>query len=174
MQRLEPEWEKVATWGKSNDVHVGRINCDVHKMLCRRFDVMGYPTIKLITNGKLYDFPEETERTLEAFEKFATTQYVSLEHKEVPVGNAWYDPIIAYVEVYVLDLIAVYENNLIPGIALFLAGFIVAIALSLFVLPTIVGFPATFFIPRTMYVLRRPGQAPQLVHEPHKYKLKFE
>lgn len=150
------------------------MNCDVHKMLCRRFDVMGYPTIKLLSQNKLYDFPEETERTLDAFTKFATTQYSTLEAKEVPVGNAWFDPIIAYTEIYVLDLIAVYENNLLPGIVLFLAGFFASVGLALFVLPTIVGFPPTFFIPRTMYVLRRPGQPPQLVSEPHKYKLKTE
>lgn len=174
VQRLEPEWEKVATWGKANDIHVARVDCDTHKMLCRRFEVMGYPTIKLLAKGKLYDFPEETERTLEAFKTFATTGYTSAEAHDIPVGNAWYDPILAYTELYVLDLIAVYERSLLPAIVLFIVAFIVAVGLSLFVLPTLVGFGPTFIIPRTIYVLRRPGQPPQIVDEPHKYKLKTQ
>lgn len=169
---LEPEWDKTGTWGKANGIHVGRVDCDAHKMLCRRFEVTGYPTIKLIANNKLYDFPEEGERNLKEFKEFATTQYLKLEAKEIPVGNSIIDPVIAVAEIIVVDLMHVYDNYMLGGIALFFVTFVIAAILSVIILPSLVGFGPTFIVPRTIHVLRRPGQRPVIVKDPSKYKIK--
>jgi len=42
---LAPEWTKAATQLKGT-VRVGAVDCDVHKALCGKYDVKGFPTIK--------------------------------------------------------------------------------------------------------------------------------
>ncbi|GBF92518.1 disulfide isomerase [Raphidocelis subcapitata] len=46
-QQLAPKWRQVATKLKGV-VRVGAVNCDVHKALCGRHGVRGYPTIKAL------------------------------------------------------------------------------------------------------------------------------
>jgi protein disulfide-isomerase-like protein len=168
-QRLEPLWEEFATESVGTDVNVAKVNCDEHRMLCRRFDVGGFPTLKLIANQKLYDYPEEGNRDVEAFKKFSTTEYSSTASQDVPTGNSMLDPLIAFAEVVVMDLLAVYEHTLIPGVLILLGAMAVAIFISLFTVPLLVGFGPSFIVPRTIYVLRRPGQPPVIVSEPSKY-----
>ena len=35
---------------------MGKIDCTVHKAVCGQFGVRGYPTLKVIKDGKFYDF----------------------------------------------------------------------------------------------------------------------
>lgn len=54
-KNLTPEWAKLATNMKSQNVKVGKIDSTVHGKLAQRFGVSGYPTIKLMPAGATSD-----------------------------------------------------------------------------------------------------------------------
>lgn len=144
-------------------------------MLCRRFEVDGYPTLKLIVDGYVYDYPGDGQREVNAFKEFATTGFQKERGVEAPTGNGMFDPILAIAETMVLDLLAVYEKDLVAGIAILVVSTVISIIFALFVLPFSIGISPSFLVPRTIYVLRRPGQPPVIVSEPQKYqKIKTE
>merc|ERR1711974_503453 len=66
-KKLAPTWEEFATKSKGT-YNVGKVDCTQHGDLCTSFGVRGYPTLKVIENGKYYDY--QSARTIDAFEKF--------------------------------------------------------------------------------------------------------
>jgi protein disulfide isomerase family A protein 3 len=53
-KRIKPEFEKAAGLLLANDppVHLAKIDCtEAGKDSCGRFDVSGYPTLKIFRNG---------------------------------------------------------------------------------------------------------------------------
>ncbi|KAJ2331782.1 hypothetical protein GGI00_003100, partial [Coemansia sp. RSA 2681] len=54
-QHLAPIWDQLgeATRGK---VNIGKINCDDSSALCAKYNVQGYPTLKLLWEGETTDF----------------------------------------------------------------------------------------------------------------------
>jgi len=68
-KQLAPIWEKVAT-GLKGVVPVGKVDCTVHQDLCSKYDVKGYPTIKLFSaKGKNVDDYQQARdaRTIMAY-----------------------------------------------------------------------------------------------------------
>ena len=65
-KRLKPEFQKAASILKANDppVTLAQVDCtDAGKDTCGRFEVSGYPTVKIFRNGELssdYNGPRET------------------------------------------------------------------------------------------------------------------
>ncbi|MFH4979771.1 hypothetical protein AB6A40_006480 [Gnathostoma spinigerum] len=65
-KRLKPEFEKAAKKLRGDDppVFLAEVDCTDVKETCKRFDVSGYPTMKIFRNGvfeKDYDGPREAE-----------------------------------------------------------------------------------------------------------------
>lgn len=65
-KRLAPEYETAATALKSNDppVPLVRVDCTAETKTCGRFDVSGYPTLKIFKNGEVasdYNGPREAD-----------------------------------------------------------------------------------------------------------------
>lgn len=143
-------------------------------MLCRRFGVNGYPTLKLVVDGKLYDYPDGGERTVVAFKEFSESGYLKDTAQELPTGAGIADAALAVAEIVVVDLITVYESHLVAMVVITLGAALLAIIGALITMPMLVGFNPTFIVPQTIYVLRRPGQPPVRVSEPSKYKIKAD
>ena len=61
-------WEKLGTALKG-EVSVGKVDCTKEIPVCTAFAVRGYPTIKLLSQGKYFDY--KGARTVEAFSEFA-------------------------------------------------------------------------------------------------------
>lgn len=53
-KKLAPTWDKLA--GNIDGVTVARVDCTVHSAACQAFGVRGYPTLKLVAGGKVYDY----------------------------------------------------------------------------------------------------------------------
>jgi protein disulfide-isomerase-like protein len=85
-KRLEPIWTQFATAAAvQGDVKVGKVDCTVEKELASRFNIKAFPTIKLLYNGKLYDYKKG--RTVEDFSAFAKGGYVHAIAQDIPKGN---------------------------------------------------------------------------------------
>lgn len=59
-----PEYEKIATKLKGK-VPVAKIDCDANRKSAEKYDIQGFPTVKLFKNGKFYKEYEQ-ERTVDA------------------------------------------------------------------------------------------------------------
>ena len=60
---------------------VGRVDCTVHKETCGKFGVKGYPTLKVIQNGKYFDY--KGARGLKELKAFLTKEHVAAEGTDV-------------------------------------------------------------------------------------------
>lgn len=65
-KKLAPEYEKAATKLKANDppVSLAKVDCTSDKATCDKFNVGGFPTLKIFRNGEVaqdYDGPREAE-----------------------------------------------------------------------------------------------------------------
>jgi len=69
---LAPIWDELAKVSESN---IAKVDCTVEKDLMARFGIKGFPTIKFIKDGKVYDF--RGARTVEAFQAYTKTGYLS-------------------------------------------------------------------------------------------------
>eukprot|EP00178_Gracilaria_changii_P000353 TRINITY_DN1042_c0_g1_i5.p2 TRINITY_DN1042_c0_g1~~TRINITY_DN1042_c0_g1_i5.p2 ORF type:complete len:130 (+),score=24.91 TRINITY_DN1042_c0_g1_i5:2-391(+) len=70
-KRLKPDYEKAAQ--ENSDINLARVDCTEHRDLCSKYEVRGYPTLKLFKGDT---DPATTEkyagaRTVEAITSFA-------------------------------------------------------------------------------------------------------
>eukprot|EP01116_Phalansterium_solitarium_P009011 TRINITY_DN22_c0_g2_i1.p1 TRINITY_DN22_c0_g2~~TRINITY_DN22_c0_g2_i1.p1 ORF type:complete len:312 (-),score=109.31 TRINITY_DN22_c0_g2_i1:521-1360(-) len=82
-KNLAPTWDKLAAEaaGKFN---VAKVDCTVEKEVGTRFGIRGYPTVKLIKDGKQYDY--RGARTIEAFTAFVDGGYSSAVAVDLPAS----------------------------------------------------------------------------------------
>jgi protein disulfide-isomerase-like protein len=86
-KRLAPVYEEAATALKGK-VNVGKVDCTTEQIICKRFGIRGYPTLKFLHGGRLTDFAGE--RTLEGLQSFSLGGYSSLDSAEAPaIPTKW-------------------------------------------------------------------------------------
>ncbi|KAJ1945867.1 hypothetical protein FBU59_002184 [Linderina macrospora] len=66
-QHLAPVWAELGSKMRGR-LNVGSINCDEASSLCSKYNVQGYPTLKLLWDGETADY--KGERDMAGFEKF--------------------------------------------------------------------------------------------------------
>lgn len=84
-KRLEPVWEEVATNLKGdadNYVNVAKVDCDAHRGVGNRFDIRAFPTIKMISKGKVYTY--KGKKDAESILHFARGDFKYEESDDVP------------------------------------------------------------------------------------------
>jgi protein disulfide-isomerase-like protein len=83
-KRMTPTWEALAesTELAEADKHIAKVDCTVENALCERFGVTGFPTLKVISAGKLYDY--NGERTEESLKSFITSVFETTDSKPAP------------------------------------------------------------------------------------------
>jgi thioredoxin domain-containing protein 5 len=84
-KRLKPTWGELATKLKGK-VNIAKVDCTVEKEVCQRYAVRGYPTVKFIHDGQVYDY--KGARTIEAFTEFSATGYSSSTASPLPPKGA--------------------------------------------------------------------------------------
>lgn len=69
-RRLAPMWHRLSKslQEQGSATRVGQIDCTVHRRVCSRFDVKGYPTLLYIRDGIVYKYQDA--RNLNAFIEF--------------------------------------------------------------------------------------------------------
>jgi len=54
---MKPAWDKLgAEYKDSSSVVIADADCTVHRDLCQKYDVKGYPTIKYYKDGTFHDY----------------------------------------------------------------------------------------------------------------------
>jgi protein disulfide-isomerase-like protein len=84
-KKLEPVYEKVAEM-LQGEVNVAKVDVPQSRDLGTRFDIKGFPTLKLLSKGKVYTY--KGRRTAEDIAQFAKGGYAIHEPEEVnpPLG----------------------------------------------------------------------------------------
>lgn len=72
-KKLQPVWDNLTDSMKNKDIEVLDIKCelDENKELCNRYQIEGFPTIKLIVGNNVIDY--EGERSYEGLTRFINT-----------------------------------------------------------------------------------------------------
>lgn len=79
-KKLVPVYAELATALKGK-VHVGKVDVTENIPLRNRFEIHGFPTIKFLLNGKVYNY--QKERTVADFTKFVEGGYKEIENPSV-------------------------------------------------------------------------------------------
>jgi len=78
---LAPKYEELATKVKGK-FNIAKIDCTIEQPLQTRFSIGGFPTIKFLKDGKLYQY--SGQRTVDAFVEFLEGGYSSVTPTDVP------------------------------------------------------------------------------------------
>ena len=82
---MEPVWEDVATnlrQGSDNYVNVAKVDCDAHRGIGSRFDIKAFPSIKMISKGKIYTY--KGKKDVDEIVAFAKGNFRFEESENVP------------------------------------------------------------------------------------------
>lgn len=74
---LAPEWEQLAAIVESrgDKVRIAKVDATVHAQVAKDFELQGFPTLKLIEQGKVYDY--DGDRTAVAMATWVAGEYAS-------------------------------------------------------------------------------------------------
>jgi len=84
-KNLAPTYEELATKVKGQ-FNIGKVDCTVEKGLASRFAVRGYPTIKFLKDGQIYDF--SGARSVVSFVDFMEKGYPTANKAPLPAKSA--------------------------------------------------------------------------------------
>lgn len=90
-KQLAPIYEKVAEELKEAQINVGSVDVPANREIGTRFEIKGFPTIKLIKNGKVYTF--KGRRTVSDIVEFAKSSFQIQEPEEVPPQTGFFGEI---------------------------------------------------------------------------------
>ncbi len=91
---LATTWEELAASLVSDpDNHVAHIDCTENKEICERFDVKGYPNLKLLKDGDVIDY--KGPREIPDFVEFMKSDHVEEETKVVQLTEDNFDSMTA-------------------------------------------------------------------------------
>lgn len=80
-KRLTPEWDKAAKQLEGTKIHIAAVDADQHRELGNRFNVQGFPTIKVFGADKLAPTDYEGPRQAAGIVRFAKTEWKKIEAK---------------------------------------------------------------------------------------------
>jgi thioredoxin domain-containing protein 5 len=90
-RKMEPAYERVSEM-LAGEVNVGRVDVPANRDIGTRFDVKGFPSIKLLSKGKVYDY--SGRRTAEDIAEFARGGYQIQQPADVPAPMGTFGEII--------------------------------------------------------------------------------
>lgn len=82
---MAPTIEKLATTVKGT-VNVAKVDCTVHKNVCNRYGIMGYPTVYLQQDGQIYEY--NGDRSENDFVTFLNGGYKAATPSTVPAPGS--------------------------------------------------------------------------------------
>eukprot|EP00053_Salpingoeca_punica_P015589 m.143960 g.143960 ORF g.143960 m.143960 type:complete len:258 (-) comp16754_c2_seq2:1351-2124(-) len=100
-KHLAPVWEELATSVKG-EVNVAKVDCTKQAGLCSRFSLQGYPTLRMFSLGRMYDY--KGGRSLEDLSKYALGDFKTESSVEVPLSPPFFSVLLSKFENYVNNI----------------------------------------------------------------------
>jgi thiol-disulfide isomerase/thioredoxin len=69
-KQLAPIWNELQDKGCNKNLNFLKINCDEKKDFCIKFGIKSYPSVKILMDGKIIDFPSNKPKTIESLVTF--------------------------------------------------------------------------------------------------------
>jgi protein disulfide-isomerase-like protein len=91
-RKMEPTYEKVAEM-LHGEVNVARVDVSANRELGTRFDIKGFPTVKFLSKGKVYDYTGK--RTADDLTEFAKGGYKIQQPQDVQPAMGMFGEITA-------------------------------------------------------------------------------
>jgi len=138
-KNLEPTWSALASELKAKEhIHVAKVDATVHTDLAQRLGIRGYPTLKLVHGGRLYDYVKN-DRELASLllwaEHFVDDGSPSVPFKVNPdIG----DRVWAWMERYATDVYSTIMFRPEMAASILLIGFLLGMLATMIALrPTV-------------------------------------
>eukprot|EP01130_Rhizamoeba_saxonica_P016439 TRINITY_DN75_c0_g1_i2.p1 TRINITY_DN75_c0_g1~~TRINITY_DN75_c0_g1_i2.p1 ORF type:complete len:192 (+),score=42.80 TRINITY_DN75_c0_g1_i2:25-600(+) len=112
-KRLAPTYEEVADTLQGT-TNVAKIDCTVQNVLANKFGIRGFPTIKFLKDGVVYDY--SGDRGHDSLVEFTTTGYESAVSASLPSPPGPFDFVLREAEIIIRD----FENILTLRLAAFI------------------------------------------------------
>jgi protein disulfide-isomerase-like protein len=125
-KKMAPQWEQLAHTLKGR-VNVAEVDCTQSRVTCKRFEVGGYPAIKLIDQGKVWSYSNarsagKMQRWLETG-RFADG---AAQPEAVPPAASVWDTVLAAGVLVAQGLVTLYSSHFMAAVVLagiaFVAG----------------------------------------------------
>jgi len=129
-QNLQPEWEKLASQLKGI-VNVAKVDATVNGKTARRFGINAYPTLKLITGGKVYT--HSGSREAEDLAQWVRSGYKETSGTEVPQERGMVDGLQKDLTDLLKNVQKVFEAKPEVFIVIFALGSVVGLTLSMMI-----------------------------------------
>jgi len=88
--KLAPDWDRLSVWAREEQIPISIAKLDGTEEVrtAKRFDIRGFPSLKLFSQGKVYDY--SGARTLDAMKKYIEgREWAGSDGKAVPVQLSW-------------------------------------------------------------------------------------
>ncbi|XP_071957938.1 protein disulfide-isomerase A4-like [Antedon mediterranea] len=109
-KRLEPEYKKAAKTLKENDppVALAKLDATAHADAAGRYDVSGYPTLKIFRNGKAYDYkgPREEAGIVSYMKEQADPSWAPPPEAVITLTDATFDEVVNKEELILVEFYA--------------------------------------------------------------------
>jgi len=76
-KRMAPDWIELSTKLPTSVANVAEVDCPANPITCERFDVHGYPSLKMLSKSEGFVVPYEGDRKPAALEAFARSDLSS-------------------------------------------------------------------------------------------------
>lgn len=123
-KRLHPTWEELAKELKGM-INVARLDATANEYTASRFNIRGFPTIKFLRQGKMYDY--NGARTVEALKEFALDQSKRGEGKPIPPPITFLQMLRLEVETLAQDVKMLVMRKTDATVLIFCLGFIAGV-----------------------------------------------
>ena len=107
-KKMAPTWEQLATTAKG-DFNVAKVDVTENRALGSRFGIKGFPTIKFLKGGQVYDF--KGKRDVTSFMEFVKTGYLEAPKDNIPEAQT----LMEELRTVIRDLTLGFRKNIKKG-----------------------------------------------------------
>lgn len=125
-KRLAPIWSDLALESKAGRVKavIAKVDATQNHILRSRFGLKGYPTIKCIVDGLVYDY--NGQRNIKGFSDYLKSDWAALEGSPIPAGT-----LLAQMEAMLLSIISDLQDSVKTKLPMLITVLITGIMIGL-------------------------------------------
>jgi len=129
-KNLAPIWEQLAQELKGN-INVASIDATVNTNTAARFRIKGYPTIKLLRQGKVYDY--KGARTVPDFTGFLKKDWKESDVMDIPPPISTFGIVIQELQQIFEDIKILILRKVEAVAAIFATGLLIGVVMAMLV-----------------------------------------